>query len=321
MNYAPIVIPTLNRYEHLKNCIDSLKANSWAIYTDLYISLDYPPEEKYYDGYSKVKEYLMNGIEGFANVYIIYQEKNLGARGNCIFLRNLVMEKYDTYILTEDDNVFAPCYLEYINKALDMYADDESIISVYASGPSVEGEKPQDDNVYLLKYFSAYGSGRWTKKTLEMEAMLNREYLENVACSKSKLKKLKYENAVTVCALASAILRKEKVYCYPDGTVPLIDMVQMIYYVAEDKYMLCSKDHMVKNMGYDGSGENCANVSNYAFSKLKLLTENTFDIKCSKKPQYRRLKVDRSFLGRIHVQGALIKLFIWRKLANRKVTD
>lgn len=319
MNYAPIVIPTLNRYEHLKNCIESLQANSYAKYTDLYISLDYPPNEKYVEGYNKIKEYLSKGIEGFADVIIFYQEKNLGARGNCAFLKDLVMDKYDTFIITEDDNVFAPCYLEYINKALDLYSEDENIISVYASGPKVEGSKPEEDNVYLLKYFSAYGSGRWTKKTREMEKTVNREYIENIACSKEKLKKLKYENAVTICALASAVLRKEKVYCFADGTVPLIDMVQMIYYAAEDKYMLCSKDHMVKNMGYDGTGENCGEIKNYRFSQLQLLLDESFDILCQTRPQYKRLKVDRSIKGYFHVQGALIKLMIWRFLANRKL--
>ena len=96
-------------------------------------------------------------------------------------------------------------------------------------------------------------------------------------------------------------------------------MVQMIYYAVEDKYMLCSKDHMVKNMGYDGSGVNCSNVSNYAFSKVKLLEDSSFDIHCSGKPKYRRVKVDRSMGGRFHVQCALIKLWLWRILANRKL--
>lgn len=37
MVYAPVCIPTLNRYEHLKELIESLQQNSWAQYTDLYI--------------------------------------------------------------------------------------------------------------------------------------------------------------------------------------------------------------------------------------------------------------------------------------------
>lgn len=319
MNYAPVIIPTLNRFEHLVNCIESLKGNTYAKYTDLYVSLDCPPSEKYRDGYEKIKGYLENGIDGFANVYIYYQETNLGAMGNSAFLRSKVIDKYESYIFTEDDNIFAPAFLEYMDKGLELFKDDDEIMAVYATGPSVEGEKPKEDNVYLIKYFSAYGVGTWTKKRRELERVVNRDYIEDICCSKSKLKKLKYENAVTICALASTLLRKERVYRNADGTVPLIDMVQMIYAVCEDKYMVCSKEHMIKNMGYDGSGVNCDNVKEYAFSKLKLRTETEFDYKYETYPQYRRLRVDRRFSARLHVVLSLIKIAIWRFLANRKL--
>ena len=51
--YAPVMIPTLCRYEHLKRCIESLQMNSWAKYTDLYIGLDYPAKESHIDGYGR----------------------------------------------------------------------------------------------------------------------------------------------------------------------------------------------------------------------------------------------------------------------------
>ena len=47
MIYAPILIPTLCRAEHFIRCVESLKNNSWAKYTDVFIGLDYPPTEKY----------------------------------------------------------------------------------------------------------------------------------------------------------------------------------------------------------------------------------------------------------------------------------
>lgn len=34
MVYAPIIIPTLCRFEHFKKCIENLK-NSWAKFTDI----------------------------------------------------------------------------------------------------------------------------------------------------------------------------------------------------------------------------------------------------------------------------------------------
>lgn len=54
-NYYPIVIPTLNRYEHFKKCVESLARNTHADKTELIVGLDYPPSDKYMEGYLKIK--------------------------------------------------------------------------------------------------------------------------------------------------------------------------------------------------------------------------------------------------------------------------
>ena len=43
MYFSPVIIPTMNRYGHLKNLIDSLAKNKFASDTELYIGFDYPP--------------------------------------------------------------------------------------------------------------------------------------------------------------------------------------------------------------------------------------------------------------------------------------
>ena len=87
--YAPIIVVTLNRNEHLKRCIHSLAMNTGAENTDIYISVDFPPAEKYIDGYRRVKEYLSSttDLKKFKNAYIFYQEKNLGPGKNIRFLK------------------------------------------------------------------------------------------------------------------------------------------------------------------------------------------------------------------------------------------
>ena len=56
-NYAPVIIPTLNRYDHFVRCIQSLAKCTDASETDLIIGLDFPPSDKYVDGYKRIKEY------------------------------------------------------------------------------------------------------------------------------------------------------------------------------------------------------------------------------------------------------------------------
>ena len=58
MIYAPVIIPTLNRYEHFCKCLESLEICTGAEYTDVYMALDYPPSDKYVDGWKKVDAFL-----------------------------------------------------------------------------------------------------------------------------------------------------------------------------------------------------------------------------------------------------------------------
>ena len=83
LNYAPILIPTLNRYEHLRRCVESLAKNKLAKESELVIGLDYPPQEKYQEGWEKIKEFLPT-ISGFGKVTILSADKNIGAVNNGI---------------------------------------------------------------------------------------------------------------------------------------------------------------------------------------------------------------------------------------------
>ena len=56
--YAPVLIPTLNRYEHFKRCLESLEKCTGAEHTEIFVALDYPPSEKYKEGWSKICKYL-----------------------------------------------------------------------------------------------------------------------------------------------------------------------------------------------------------------------------------------------------------------------
>ena len=78
MKCAPVLIVTLNRYSHLRRCIESLQRNKLAKDTDLYIGLDYPPGQEYEAGYEQVLNYLNGGIDGFHEVVIVKQSVNMG---------------------------------------------------------------------------------------------------------------------------------------------------------------------------------------------------------------------------------------------------
>ena len=165
-SFAPVLIPTLNRYEHLRRCIESLAKCTHAKETELIIGLDYPPSEKYEGGWKMIREYLPT-INGFRKVTILNRNKNLGAVANMNALIDFACKTNESYIFTEDDNEFSPNFLEYINKGLERYKDDTNVFSIsgYNFPISMEG---YEKNVYGTYHFSAWGCGFWRDKQIDL---------------------------------------------------------------------------------------------------------------------------------------------------------
>ena len=98
LKYAPVIIPTLCRYEHFVRCIESLRGNTWAKYTDVYIGLDYPAKEAHWNGYLKIKEYLQGEFPEFHSFNVIEHTKNVGAGENSKSLLDKCAEEHDRFI-------------------------------------------------------------------------------------------------------------------------------------------------------------------------------------------------------------------------------
>ena len=92
MIYAPVLIPTLNRYEHLRQCLESLSKCTLAEETEVYIALDYPPSDKYVEGWQKTRGYLYSiGNMNFKKIHLIERTENYGTwnpgdKGNAKYL-------------------------------------------------------------------------------------------------------------------------------------------------------------------------------------------------------------------------------------------
>lgn len=264
MIYAPILITTLNRYECLRRCIESLQKNSWADKTELFISVDYPPTDKYVDGYNKIKKYLNKNIEGFKKVHVYFQEENLGVIQNCEWLRQLVCEKSNRYIFLEDDNELAPGFIEFCDKGLELFKDDESILALNASDyvwcgngytPSVRNASKGKNNIekrQLVFHAVAYWENKRTK-VKEFCGLLERK--EGLL----KIREMRKLHKKSICFfyqfLAMVSFQREKLPWYENKLQP-IDFMIDIYMLLFDKYVICPIEPLQRDLGVDGNGAN-----------------------------------------------------------------
>lgn len=273
--YAPVLIPTLNRYEHFKRCLESLERCTGADKTDVYIGLDFPPSDKYRKGWEKIDLYLKEKetTHGFKNLYVRRRGHNCGVGkdgSNANLLRKEIEEKYEYYISTEDDNEFSPCFLEYMNKCLVRFKDDTRINLVCGYNYVMDFPESYKNNFYITKWGCPWGTGQWISKL-----KLLRQYysLEKIA----------------------EIIKTDETYYllkrrYPQYLVSAINMlkdgelhgdaIKGIYATINDTYCVLPRESMVRNHGNDGTGEHSKKMNdsqNVFYAHQPISQESSFE--------------------------------------------
>lgn len=240
MEYAPICIATLNRYMHLKNCIESLKKNSWAKHTELFIALDYPPNSKYKTGYKEVCRYLEMPIEGFKKVTIIKREYNYGCEKNFLDLFDQVLEKFNSYIAMEDDCIVAPDFIEYMDKCMDYFKDSGKVCSV--AGYTKTELYSEGSNVAVSPRYAAWGHGVWKATHYKMKKEVSIEYFERYARSIRHL--FRFKSAREFSRFIDMIFAQE---------VPSWDISYSIWMQVNDLVQIRPLRTKIVNRGNDSS--------------------------------------------------------------------
>lgn len=275
MTCYPVYIPTLNRYEHFRNCVESLARCTHADKTELVVSLDYPPSEKYVEGWKKIKAYLPTlQTLGFGKVKVFEQTKNLGPTKNNQVAKDYCIAHYDAYISSEDDNVFAPCFLDFINKAIERYWDDPKVLTV-CGYTQAAAEDARQGAAYLSPDHCGWGTALWHHK--------ERPIVEGYA-----------NPSWPRCFLRRPLFVLRFLLTYPIGFVMFWKMVRAgkkygdlcrtAYNFANRTYQLRPTKSLVRNCGQDGSGLHC--VVNSAASQQKISEAETFDFG-DKRPRIR----------------------------------
>jgi hypothetical protein len=265
-SFAPVLIVTLNRFEHFKKCVESLSLCSEAMDTDLFIALDYPSKDTHWEGYNKIKNYL-NSISLFKTMTVIEREYNFGAEKNFIEAQKIIFSKFDRMILSEDDNIFSKTFLNFINCGLDVYKSRKDIFSISGYNYPVKMPKAYTDDVYIFKGYSAWGVGFWKEKW-ELFDYENREkHLNDLRLFLSDKQNIKKCNAIAknyVIALKNIIKND-----YITG-----DTLVCYYQIKNQMHSVFPTINLVKNMGHDGTGIHGGYMENDIYSRQFILQEN-----------------------------------------------
>ena len=131
MNCAPILLFVYNRPEHTQRCIESLKRNSLATDSTLYIYADGAKDDTQQPAVNEVRSYI-HTIRGFKETIIIERDENWGLARNIIDGVTTQVNQYGRVIVLEDDLVVAPYFLQFMNDALETYQDEPKVGHIQA---------------------------------------------------------------------------------------------------------------------------------------------------------------------------------------------
>lgn len=247
---APIVLFAYNRPAHTIQTLEALSNNDLAKESTLYIFCDGPKEDADAHALQKINEtrQLVKSKQWCKEVIVREKEKNQGLAGSVIAGVTEILNKHGKIIVLEDDIVTGKGFLAYMNEALNLYRDDENVISIHAYIYPIRKEGLGE--TFFLKGADCWGWATWSrgwalfKNDAEglyrqiTERNLQHEFDFNGAYPYTQMLKQQIEKKVSSWAIlwyASAFLK--------------------------DKYTLYPSVSLVKNIGLDGSGTHGKNDS------------------------------------------------------------
>lgn len=156
---APIALFAYQRLPELQRTVSALQRNTLAGDSDLFIFSDAPKNEAAAERVRSVRAYLAT-ISGFRSVTILEREKNLGLSASVIDGVRSLVDTHGSVIVVEDDLETSPYFLSFLNRALNVYANDERVISVHGYCYPVRTALPES---FFLRGADCWGWGTWKR--------------------------------------------------------------------------------------------------------------------------------------------------------------
>lgn len=258
--YAPIIVSVYNRFEHLKRCVEALRRNPLACYSDLFILSDAPYCEAHRDRIGEIREYIKS-IHGFNAVVPLFREKNVGAHISITEGVQSVLEQYDRFIFLEDDIVVSTDFLQFMNEGLFYYEKDPHIFSICGYKVPFPLPPSYTKDLFFYPCNSPWGFATWKDRWLKV----NLDDYDRYSEIKTNGEMRRFTSiGFFIKGILMADSRKE---------IRATDL-RVYYHMFQNKmasvFPVVSK---TQNWGFDGTGEHCGNEE-YGWAKPPLDTRN-----------------------------------------------
>lgn len=242
---APVALFVYNRPDHTRRTLEALRANRGAADTPLYVFADGPKPEATDAERERIRETrdVVCRTAWTRDVTLVESAENRGLADSIVNGVQRVLDTHGRVIVLEDDILTSPGFLEFMNAALELYADDSRVMHVsgymYPLGLRARG-------TVFLRVLSCWGWATWSRAW--------QHYSDDVA---GHLRALNTPYRV----------RKFNVEGHADFYRQLLDnrsgrihswaVRWYASWLARGGLTLFPTQSLVRNIGHDGSGVHC----------------------------------------------------------------
>jgi hypothetical protein len=161
MTLAPIALFAYNRPEHLRRTMESLLQNPLARKTDIYVFSDGAKTAADRPRVERVRAYLHTLKQSHA-IQLAEADVNKGLARSIIEGVTKLCNSHGRAVVLEDDLLLAPGCLEFMNRALDRYAQEPRVMQV--SGYMFPVDRPEElPEAFFCKLSPSWGWATWKR--------------------------------------------------------------------------------------------------------------------------------------------------------------
>jgi len=241
---SPIVIFTYNRLDHLDTLINSLEQNELFKKSKILVFSDGPKKELDIEKIEKIRIYLKKKLIS-NNSEIVERSNNFGLSKNVITGINQTFNDYDQAIILEDDLEVSPFFLNYMNDALNLYANSENVASISGYMYPINSKSFSND-YFFLKLVESWGWGTWRRAWNNFET--DSVKLKNEIDERKLVDEFNFSSGISYYKMLN------------DNINGANDSWAIRWYAStflKNMNTLFPSKSFVKNIGIDNSGENC----------------------------------------------------------------
>ncbi len=243
-NLAPIAIFAYNRPQHLKQTIEALANNPEFLDSQIFVYCDGPKSVNDIPAITSVR--MIVSSFGFPNLMLIERDKNMGLANSIITGVTELCRRYGRVIVLEDDLIVSPIFLQFMNKALIHYAEDQAVMQI--SGYMFPVELHSEKDAVFLPFTSSWGWATWERAW----SHFNPDSVGYNSLVKDKLRRKRFDlnGSYPYFRMLKKQLRGE------------VDSWAIRWYLSVfdlNGLVLYPRNSLVNNIGFDGSGTHCGN--------------------------------------------------------------